>query len=360
MSPRYTLLPLLLFGLAACDGEASIPTATQAIRPVRVETVRLEATEQAVRYAAVVRPRIEADVAFRVGGKITERLVDAGARVTPGMALARLDPNDLELQQRAVAAQLTSARANATNARSDFQRYAQLRQGEWSTKQEYDRRRAVMESAEARVAELEAQLRVARNGAAYATLVADSAGIVTAALAEPGQVVAAGQPVLRVARLDALEVAAHIPEHQIAALNEARLTVELWALPGIQISGSLRELSPSADPTTRTYQARISLLEPPPAVQLGMTATLIASRPHDRPVARLPLSTLTQLDSTPAVWVVTPAGDSLELRTVSIAGYTGQRVIITAGLEDGETVVTAGVHKLDAQQKVRVWTEPQR
>jgi RND family efflux transporter MFP subunit len=322
--------------------------------------VRLESAAETVRYAAVVRPRIEADVGFRVGGKVIERLVDTGARVSVGTVLARLDPADLELQRNAVAAQLVSARANATNARNDFQRYAQLRQGEFATKQEYDRRRAVMETADARVAELEAQLKVARNSTAYATLVADAPGVVTAALVEPGQVVAAGQPVVRLARLDTLEVAANIPEQQVAALADAQLAVELWALPGVALAGRLRELSPSADPTTRTYQARITLEAPPQAVQLGMTATLIASKPSNGQVARLPLSSLTQKGFDPAVWVLVPPGDRLMLRQVTVAKYAGDQVIVSAGLADGEKVVTAGVHKLDAQQKVRAWTEPER
>jgi RND family efflux transporter MFP subunit len=280
--------------------------------------------------------------------------------VKPGTALARLDAADLELQRNAVAAQLVSARANATNARNDFQRYAQLRQGEFATKQEYDRRRAAMETAEARVVELEAQLKVARNSTAYATLVADAPGVVTATLVEPGQVVTAGQPVVRVARLDTIEVAAHIPEQQVATLSDAQLSVELWALPGVTIGGRLRELSPSADPTTRTYQARISLDDPPAAVQLGMTATLIATKPHDGQLARLPLSSLTQRGTEPAMWVIGPSGDRLELRPVTVAKYAGDQVIVASGLLDGEQVVTAGVHKLDTTQKVRVWTEPDR
>lgn len=355
-----TGLLLSYLALAGCDGAASTPPAVETVRPVRVTAVRLEPAGETVRYAAVVRPRVEADVGFRVGGKMIERLVDAGARVGPGTVLARLDPADLELQRNAVAAQLVSARADATNTRNDFQRYAQLRQGEFATKQEYDRRRALMETAEARVVELEAQLKMARNSTAYATLVADASAVVTAALIEPGQVVAAGQPVVRLARLDTLEVAAHIPEHQVAVLSEAELAVELWALPGVRMSGRLRELSPSADPTTRTYQARISLGEPPPAVQLGMTATLFATRPRDGQIARLPLTSLTQRAGDPAVWVLASSGDRLELRPISVAGYAADQVIVAAGLAQGEQVVTAGAHKLDAQQKVRVWTEPER
>lgn len=355
--PTLALLPAL--AIAGCDGAASPPRAEE-IRPVRVAAVRLEQAAEAARYAAVVRPRVEADMGFRVGGKVIERLVDSGTRVSAGTVLARLDPADLELQRNAVAAQLVSARANAVNARNDFQRYAQLRQGEFATKQEYDRRRAVMETADARVAELEAQLNVARNSMAYATLVADAPGVVTATLVEPGQVVAAGQPVVRMAHLDTLEIAANIPEMRVAALHESDLTVELWALPGVAIAGRLRELSPSADPTTRTYQARITLTDPPPAVQIGMTATLIASRAQPGRIARLPISSLTQSGFDPAVWVVAPPGDRLMLRQVTVAKYAGDHAIITAGLADGEKVVTAGVHKLDDRQKVRIWSEPER
>lgn len=346
--------------LAACDGHAGSPAPTAAARPVRVETVRLAPVEGAVRHAAVLRPRVEADIGFRVGGKLVRRLVEVGERVELGTQLALLDPADLELQARAIESQLAAAQADAANTSADFQRYAALRRGEWTTQQEHDRRKAAMETGRARVRELEAQLKVARNNTQYAVLRADAPGVVTAVLAEPGQVVGQGQAVFRIARLGEIEAVANIPEQLVAVLPGAALAVELWALPGTTIAGRLRELAPMADAATRTYQARITLTDPPPAAQLGMTATLIVSRGNGALVASLPATALAKQGDQPAMWVLNGDGDGVALKPVQVAAYAGDRVIVASGLADGERVVTAGVHKLDAAQKVRVWTEPER
>ncbi|MGF7177231.1 efflux RND transporter periplasmic adaptor subunit [Azospirillum doebereinerae] len=346
--------------LSGCkETQSAAPPAVE-VKPVRVATVTLEPATETVRYPAVIRPRVEADVGFRVGGKVIARLVEVGSRVEPGMALAKIDPTDLQLQIKAAEAQLASARSDAANARGDFARYSTLRQGEWTTRQEYDRRKTTLDKAEAHVREVEAQLRVLTNSSRYATLVADEAGVVTATLVEPGQVVAQGQTALRVARLGAVEAVANIPEQQLGGLPKRALSVELWSQPGNPIAGTLRELSPSADPDTRTYQAKIALDNPPPGVQLGMTATVTARLDHGGMVARLPISALTQRDQKPAVWVLPASADTLELRPVAVAAYAGDVAVVAEGLKAGERVVTAGVHKLDAGQKVRVWTEPTR
>ncbi|WP_448191617.1 efflux RND transporter periplasmic adaptor subunit [Azospirillum sp. sgz301742] len=358
----YGLTAILLLGtvaLSACKDEKTAAAAPQPPRPVRVATVALEPADDTVRYPAVIKPRIEADVGFRVAGKVVARLVEVGTRVEAGTPLAKLDPADIQLQVRATQAQLESAKADVANARGDFDRYAQLRKGDWTTRQEYDRRKTALEKAEARVREIEAQQRVLVNAQQYTTLLADGPGVVTAVLAEPGQVVAQGQTALRVAKLGEVEAIANIPEQQVAGLPQRALSVELWAQPGLSIPGTLREISPSADPGTRTYQARITLKNPPPVVQLGMTATLSARLERGGMIARLPLSAVTQSGQSAAVWVVAgDAADRLELRPVMVAAYAGDLAIVAGGLRDGERVVTAGVHKLDAGQKVSVWAEP--
>lgn len=345
-------------GLSACQQGQTAATAPP--RPVRTVAAALVPLHEATRYAAVVKPRVEADLGFRVAGKVTARLAEVGRRVEAGQALARLDPTDLELQVRASQAQLASAKADAENARVDYQRYEKLKQGEWTTTQERDRRKTLLDKADARVREVEASLNVLVNSLQYATLFADGPGVVTATLVEPGQVVAAGQPAVRIAREGEMEVVANIPEQRLAALAEQRLTVELWSLPGVEIDARLRETAPEADAAVRTFQVRATLINPPAAVQLGMTATLSAQNRNAAPVARLPLTALTQHDGAPAVWVVDPAENRLALRPVTVAAYAGDDAVVSAGLTDGDRVVTAGAHKLTAGEKVRLWVEAAR
>lgn len=344
---------LMLAALAACDQPP--PSAAAEVKPVRVASVRLQDAEPAVRYSAVIRPRIEADLGFRVGGKVVERLVEVGSRVEAGTVLARLDDADLRLQVRAAEAQLASIAAEEANARDEHDRAAQLRRDGWASRQEFDRRITALERARAKRREVEANLAVLRNAAQYTSLLADRAGVVTAALVEPGQVMAQGQPAFRLARDGELDAVADIPESQARGFADRSLSVELWSLPGAVLSGTLRELSPSADPATRTYRARIALDRPPAAVRIGMTATVIAKAPTAR-VARLPMTAVTAADGKPAVWVVD--ADQVALRPVSLGGFVGDWAVIDSGLSDGERVVTAGVHKLHAGQRVRIWTEP--
>lgn len=355
---RHRVLALscgLVLLLTACDKPAA--EAPQP-RPVRVATVILEPSAPAVRYAAVIRPRIEADLGFRIPGKMIERLVEVGQRVAPGQPLARLDPKDLDLQVKATEAQLASAQADAANARADFHRAAELKRGGWTSGQNYDHARAADDRAKARITELQASLDVLRNSSRYAVLTAGDEGVITAILVEPGQVLAAGQTAFRLARLDEMEVVADVPEQQANSLADHILSVEAWSLPGVTIAATLREISPTADPITRTYRLRATLKAPPPELQLGMTATLIAQPRQSIPVARIPLASLTQQGDQPAVWIVNAAGDGVTLHPVQVLAYSGEWAIIGSGLSGGEKIVTAGVYKLDASQRIRVWRAP--
>lgn len=353
-----TAAAVLAVSFARADRGAD-PAAAPSV-PVRVASVHFTPAEAVSRFAAVIQPRVEASVGFRVGGKLTERLVEIGDRVEAGTPLARLDPADLELQAKSVEAQLAAAQADAANARADFARYAALQQGGWTTRQEYEKRRTAADTAEAKARQMEAEFRVVRDNVHYATLTADGPGVVTAALAEPGQVLSQGEPVFRIARLGAMEAVADLSEQDIARLPGADLAVELWALPGMTLTGTVREVSPIADATTRTYRAKIALADPPPAVQLGMTATLVVRRPGSGSVALLPATALTQNDGAPALLLLNAAGDGLSLRPVRVAAYAGDQVAVAGGVAEGDRVVTAGVQKLDPGQKVRVWTEPVR
>lgn len=349
-------LTLAALILAACQPGGSAATAAPP-RPVRALTATLAPQQDVARYAAVIKPRVEADLGFRVAGKVTARLVETGQRVERGQPLARLDPADIELQIKASRAQLASARADAENARVDYLRYQKLKQGEWTTTQERDRRKTLQDKADAHVREVEASLNVLVNSLEYATLQADGPGVVTATLVEPGQVVAAGQTAIRVAREGEMEAVANIPEHRLGGLDQRRLTVELWAQPGRTIPAQLREVAPMADAGARTFQVRVSLIDPPPGVQLGMTATLLADDPAGAPVAVLPLAALVQDGGRPAVWLVEPGENRALLRPVTVAAYEGDAAVISAGLNNGDRVVTAGAHKLIAGEKLRIWVE---
>jgi len=347
-------LPILL-SMAGCDkpsGAAAMPEP----RPVKVTTVHLEAATETARWPATLRPRVEADLGFRVGGKVISRLVNVGDRVDTGTPLARLDTADLELAVRAAKAQLASAKADADNARSEYERYSKLRSDGWSTPQVLDQRRAATEKAAAVVRQIESDLDSKTNSLTYTTLPADGPGVVTATSIEPGQVVAAGQTAVRVARLGELEAVANVPENAVADLRDRSLSVELWSMPGA-VTGSLREVSPSADSATRTFQAKVTLVAPPAEARIGMTATVVAKARSGGTVARLPIASLTQSGTDPAVWIVDEGKGALELRPVKVAAYAGNEVVVAAGVNEGERIVAAGVHKLDAGQKVRVWTE---
>lgn len=336
-------LPL---AIAACGRPEAAPAG---LRPVLVQ----EAAPGGPASPALtgeVRARHEADLAFRVGGKMAARLVDAGAEVKPGMPLARLDPADLDLALQAARAQVAAAESEAANARADRERYADLLARKFVSQSAFDSRDNALKTAQARLDQARAQAAASGNQAGYGTLAADRAGIVTAVLAEPGQVVAAGQPVLRLARPEEKEVAVAVPEGRLAEVKTARdFAVTLWARPELRLTGELRELSPAADPATRTYAARIRLIDPPPDVQLGMTARVALGSDAGGPLS-VPLSAVVDLGQGPMVWVV--ADHKAERRPVTVARFREEVADIASGLKAGELVVVAGGLKLVPGQGV--------
>jgi RND family efflux transporter MFP subunit len=352
MPSRAFLAVLLLpVALAACQDEPK-PVA-KADRPVLTETVAFEARTPERTFVATVRPRIESDLGFRVPGKVSRRLVNVGETVKAGQPLAVLDETDLGLQREQAEAEFRAAGAALSQAEAELRRINTLRGEGWSTASGYDRQKAATEEARSRLSRAERALSLAQNAFAYATLRADSDGVVTAAQIEPGQVVTAGQAAMRLARLSEKEAVIAVPEAQIAAIREGRAWVTLWSDHNRRYDAALRELSPSADPATRTYLARFSLPAADEAVQLGMSATLTVADGQGARVARLPLSALYNGGQGPAVWVIDVNGRPV-LRPVTVASYEARHVIVSGGLSEGERVVTLGVQKLDAGQRVRV------
>jgi RND family efflux transporter MFP subunit len=352
MKPNF-VLPVLLFVLAACSGESAPPTPPD-VRPVRAEKVGMTNVGTGTRYAGTVRARHETDLAFRVGGRVQKRLVELGAEVKAGQVLATLDPADYALAARAAAAQLTAAEAEARLAQQDLERFAALRAQNFISQAELDRRRASADAALARARQLQAEARRQGNQQSYTRLVAPHAGTITELAFEAGQVVAAGQPVARLARAGELEVRIDVPENAIADVKAAHaLTIRLWSVPGMAYAGELRELSPMADAASRTYAARVRFAQPDAAVRLGMTATVEAAAPTAAAFT-VPQTALFRVADRPQVWVVDPGKGTVAARAVRVDGLSGERARIGAGLAPGEWVVTAGVHKLAPGQRVRL------
>lgn len=322
-------------------------------RPARVQEVSLQAIVQRMTLAGVVAPRIETNLGFRVAGKIVAREVDVGARVVAGQVLARLDPNDLKLARDNAAAALVAAEAEEARARADLERYAGLRGSAAYVAQTYDQRLSTANAAKARLDQARTQLATAENNLGYADLVADAPGVITGLTMEVGQVVSAGQQVTRLARTEELEILVNIPEQRLGFVSEAKdVAFDLWAQPGRTFKARLRELAPAADPATRTYAARFSLIERPPVTALGMTANLIIERRSDEKVAELPMTAIFQQGPAPAVWVVDRASGTVSLRPITVLRWRDDTAVISAGLSDGDLVVTAGVHKLNPGQRV--------
>lgn len=337
---RSILLFVLVAVLAGCNKEPAPAVKTE--RPALTMVAGSAATDSGNTYSGEVRARHEAQLGFRIGGKIVERLVDAGARVDAGQVLMRLDPGDAGLQ-------LGSAEAQHQLAEADAKRFRELRSKGFVSQAALDAKEAALKAAAA-------QAGLAHNQSAYTTLHADRAGVIAATLAEAGQVVGAGQPVLRLAPDGEREVAIAIPESQLANLKVGS-TAEIVLLTAgdnaAPLAGRLRELSPAADPASRTYAARVTLTQPGPGVALGMTARVRFPTDKKSDGLLIPLSAIFQQGKQAAVWIVA-ADRTISLRPVQVAAYRDDGAVIAGGLAAGERIVSNGVHRLAAGEKIRI------
>lgn len=325
------------------------------IRPVRTQLVTADAGAAEANYAGEVRARREVKLGFRIGGKITARFVELGQSVKAGTPLFQLDPQDTALQASAAQSQVSAAKAQAVQAKQDLDRARQLLDKGFVSQAEVDRRIAAADAADATLKAAESTARVAGNQSRYTVLQADRAGVITALDAEVGQVVAAGTPVAGLAEAGEREVVVNVPESRLDEIRNAKaLAVVLWAKPDKRFEAKLRELAASADPQSRTYTARISLLNPDDDVRLGMTANVLLAAGQKAGRSLLPLSAVDQQANAARVWVVDSASSTVRARAVQLGEIRGDQIEVVAGVKPGETVVTAGAHLLHDQQKVRL------
>lgn len=346
----------MLFSLVAIGGcgRQPEPVREEAPRPVRSLTVTAGALVPEWSLAGEVKPRVEVRYGFRVGGRVIERKVEVGDRVEPGQLLARLDPQDLTPALDAQRAQQEALRTELALARAELARAERLRAGNFVSDANVERQRATVNAAAARLQAAAAQVDQARNTVGYQLLKADIAGVVTAVDAEAGQVVALGQTVVRIARAGDAEVQVNIPEQDLARAREAASwTVTLAGLPGRQWQASLRELSPSADPASRTYAARLALADATGEVALGMSATATARGSAETRI-QVPLTALHSRDGQAKVWIVDPATSQVRAQAVETGAILDDAVVIREGLRGGETIVTAGANLLREGQQVRL------
>jgi RND family efflux transporter MFP subunit len=359
MRAPFPMKPIaaLAFALAVagCQGEAH-PVA-QVDRPVQVQRVAFAREQTSRDFVGVVRARYETDLGFRVAGKIVARIVNVGDRVQADDVVARLDPRDFRLQVESAEAELAAATSNLTQAAADEERYATLKSRGFAAVAEFDRKKAARDEAEGRLQRAKRALDLARNQLAYTELNAGADGVITATLAEPGQVVAVGQAVARVAHRGEKEAVVALPETWLGEARASRAAMRLWSDPNRSFAAQLRELSPQADAATRTYPARFTILDADDTVALGMTATVTLTRAADAPVARIPLAAILNRGTGPTVYLIDDDG-ALALRPVEVAAFTETTALITAGIADGDKVVTLGVQKLVAGTSVRAVEAP--
>lgn len=355
LGEQRKLIAAMIFGalfLSACS-ESKAPGPPP--RPVRVTSVQYKQTATTARYSGEIRARHESPLAFQVGGKLIKRLVDVGSVVERRQLLATLDQTDVRLDEAGAAAQLAAAQAELEQARKDLSHLGNLREKDLASQAALERRQDQVRTAEARVAAARATQGSFSRKSGYAELRADHAGVITAVNAELGQIVSAGQAILRLAQTLEKEVVISVPENRLQDLQAASaIRINLWAAPERFYEGKLREVSPGVDEVLRTYTVKVSIQDADAAAAMGMTATVHAQKNEAQPTAWLPLTALTQENGRPAVWVFDPAKETVSPRAVAVGGYDGENAKLLDGVTDGEQVVTAGVHKLLAGQKVRL------
>lgn len=352
MRSRHVITPIFIaLLLSACDRPA--PTSSQP-RPVRAVTVERLQRGEAFSLTGQVRAKDQVNLAFRLDGRVIERLVSVGDVVRKGQVIARLDANDVQNALRSAQANFASAQATLNQAHLAFWRQQELLKNGNTPRAMFDDAQRALLTAEAQSDSAQAQFHTAQDQLSYTTLTADAAGAVTATGAESGEMVHAGQMVVQLAYEGARDAVFDVPESIIrTGPRDPLVTVALTNDPRVTASGRVREVAPQADSATRTFQVKVGIIDPPPTMRLGATVTgsITLSAPAG---IQIPASALTQSDGHPAVWVVDPQSQTVSLRNVEVVRYDPATALVSHGLDPGDRVVTAGTQTLRPEQPVRL------
>lgn len=348
---RILAAGLIAASLAGCNKPATPPPPP---RPVRTVTVGAAASGETVSLTGQIRAKDEVGLAFRLDGRMIERPVHVGDLVKAGQVVARLDPQNQQNALRAAQANLVAAQAQLAEARLAFGRQQSLLKDGWTPRAKFDEAERSLKTAQAQVDSAQAQLRTAADQLGYTTLYADADGAVTAVGAEAGEVVRAGQMVVKVAHDGGRDAVFDVSEQIMrTAPHDPLVRIALADDPRVTALGRVREVSPQADSATRTFQVKVGIMNPPAAMRLGATVTgsfKLAAPPG----VEIPAGALTELDGKPAVWVVDPKTFTVSLRSVAVLRYDAIDVVVSKGLQAGDLLVTAGVQTLHPGQRVRL------
>jgi membrane fusion protein, multidrug efflux system len=338
--------------LAACQRKAD--TAIPQARPVRTTTVEKSTTGTQVSFTGRIEAEDEVALAFRISGRLVESSGKLGDRLQPGQVVARLEPqNELNALRQAQAG-LAAGQGQLTQARNHFERQETLLAQGWTTRANFDVATQALQTAQSQVDAAEAQLKTAHDLVSFTELKADAPGVITATGPSAGEVVQAGQMIFRIARKDGRDAVFDVPAQLIrSAPSDPRIAVSLTDDPSVTASGRVREVAAQANAVTRTFEVKVGLTEPPPAMRLGATVT--GRLETDAvPIIEIPATALTRSNQQPAVWIVDPASRTVSIRNVDVLRFEQAQVVVSRGLEPGEIIVTAGVQAMHPGQKVRL------
>ncbi|RUO99244.1 efflux RND transporter periplasmic adaptor subunit [Hyphomicrobium sp.] len=346
------LLPAVSIFLVGCGPEAESPN--DQVRPVRTVVARKSELGETVTLTGQIQAENEVSLAFRIGGRIIERSVGVGDHVDPEQILAKLDPQDELNALRSARAALSAAEGQLVEAQNTYDRQSELLRRGHTTRVLYDQAQQSLRTAQSREDDAQARLEIAQDRVSFTELRANVTGTVTARSAESGEVVQPGQTVFRVARVEGRDAVFDVPAQIIhSAPPNPEITVTLTDDPSVKAKGWVRQVDPEADPVTRTFRVRVSLIDPPGTMRLGTTVTG-SMRQKSVPAISIPATALTRSNGQPAVWILDPENLTVSLRNVEAVSFDPSSVVVAHGLSEGDILVTAGVQALHPGQKVRL------